>query len=187
MKMEEVIILKIDKWKRNSWKCGYYVVGEGRRVIYPLSTMEGLALAVPVAQSQLLPFPTAYSNASMIVSSSVTCFQLVIVIVIACFSRVCLSQTTPWTRVSFSDLVMFAGTGTGTGTGTRRSSSRASHSHRPRQLCEWGFHTAEISEFLCFPRSQGSSQCFSCPRWSHCSTHHRRDASIQAYLPRQGS
>ncbi|KAL5189275.1 Alanine--tRNA ligase, chloroplastic/mitochondrial [Glycine soja] len=32
--------------------------------------MEGLALAVPVAQSQLLPFPTAYSNASMIVSSS---------------------------------------------------------------------------------------------------------------------
>lgn len=179
MNMEEVIILKIDKWKRNSWKCGYYVVGEGRRVIYPLSTMEGLALAVPVAQSQLLPFPTAYSNASMIVSSSVTCFQLVIVIVIACFSRVCLSQTTPWTRVSFSDLVMFSG--------SRRSSSRTSHCPRHREFRDRGFHSAEISEFLCFPWSQGSSQCFSCPRWSHCSTHHRRDASIQAYLPRQGS
>jgi len=117
--------------------------------------------------------------------SRLTRFQLVFVIVCCC--RICLSQTTPWKRVSFSHLLMFAGTGTGTGTGTRRSSSRASHSHRPRQLCEWGFHTAEISEFLCFPWSQGSSQCFSCPRWSHCSTHHRRDASIQAYLPRQGS
>lgn len=84
MNMEEVIILKIDKWKRNSWKCGYYVVGEGRRVIYPLSTMEGLALPVAQSQSQQLPFPrpklsaipagTAYGNdllcfTSMIVSS----------------------------------------------------------------------------------------------------------------------
>jgi len=154
-------------------------VVNGRRVIYPLVSvggipMEGMAL-IPFAQSQLLlPLPKVAAiprlhnsrnnnntNGSLLPSilsfSSLRCDSVCHPNLIAVMIRICVSQTAP--RVSFSHFIVSQGTG--------RSSSptpTTATSHSESELGEWGFHTSEISSFLCFPRSQASSQRFSRPR-----------------------